>query len=88
MQKIEEWKKQHPKGQKFQCNCGATVYLNVESDERITTFSTRCWKCGKALELHEHSMLIQFANFDLITKLIDRFIGIFNRNEKAVHVIK
>ena len=85
---ICEWMDAHPKGIKFKCDCGSTVYIQIWVEDRMIGMSARCWNCNKEMEFHESRFLVDKANFDIVDHLIENFKKEFNKKEKQIRVVK
>ena len=90
MSVVQNWLKANPKGFKFKCSCGATVYFKVFDEKDIVQFHVQCYKCDKELDYYEHSLLIESACFDMIGHTIDFLVKEFNKGAagKTIRVIK
>ena len=91
-----DWVKEHPKGIKFKCSCGSTVYLQgwIENSEfssmKRFVLSAKCWNCDKQLTIQESTLLIDSAICSFIDNYIQKFIRDFNFDEKpkTIRVVK
>lgn len=92
MSYVADWIRDYPKGITFKCTCGATVNLKGWVENSRFWLSAKCWRCNKELEQVESTLLVESACFNMIPKLIERFIKIFNCDKKQqpchIHVVK